>query len=158
MPLTIDEMLDHALEHARTVLVGQPGAEMIPTWLIQAKDQSTVVGTPWRNDQEKELCIFALRQMLKRDKAESYSFISEAWCASEDVKHPIGLQPRDREDRKEVVIMNAFDRQGGKMRIYDIQRDGKGVVSDIVAGPDTHLDRFEGRLYNLFKDEDSHAG
>lgn len=149
--LTVDELLDHAADHARKVLIGQPDAEMIPTWLIQAKDQTYVIGTPWRGDRHKELVIFMMRDMLKYRKALSYSFISEAWVATEDPKHPIGLMPRDREDRREVVIINAFDRKGGKMRVYEMKRGPDGRVSDLVLEK-TDMTQLAGRLHNLFKD------
>jgi hypothetical protein len=155
MPLTINELLDKAIEHARATLIDKPDAQLIPTWLIQAKDRTTVVGTPWDGDDDKRIMLFAIRMMLKKEKAQSYSFMSEAWMATEDLKHPIGLQPREREDRKEAVIMNAFDRDGGgKMRIYDIQRGDNGRVSDLVL-QQTEADHFSGRMFNLFRD--SHA-
>jgi hypothetical protein len=155
MPLTIDELLDHALEHARAVLIDKPDAQLIPTWLIQAKDRTTIVGTPWNGDDDKDIMLLVIRMMLKKEQAQSYSFMSEAWMATEDLNHPIGLQPREREDRKEAIIMNAFDRKGGKMRIYDIQRGDNGQVNDLVL-QQTEADHFSGRMFNLFRD--SHAG
>jgi hypothetical protein len=158
MPLTINELLDQGAEHARHVLIGEEGAAMIPTWHLQTPegDPDIIVATPWNGDDEKEFMIFAMRRMLRDKKAESYSFVSEAWVAIEDARHPIGLMPREREDRREVVIINAYDRLGfGTMRVYEMKRNDKGVVTDLVMDPP--MEGFEGRLANLFKDEDSHA-
>ena len=149
--LNVDQLLDHAADHARTVLVGKPKAELIPTWILQGKDEITFVGTPWGDDVEKELTVIAIRAMLEVRQAQSYSFMSEAWKAHESIDHPIGLMPRDRVDRIEVVIVNAFDRQGGKMRCYEIRRGPDGVVTELVLDPQGDMDRFEGRLYNLFQ-------
>jgi len=156
MPLTINELLDKAIEHARATLIDKPDAQLIPTWLIQAKDRTTVVGTPWDGDDEKRIMLFAIRMMLKKEKAQSYSFMSEAWMATEGANHPTGLMPRDREDRREVVMVNAYDRLGfGAMRTYEMKRNDKGVVTDLLM--DEPVEGFSGRLANLFK-EDSHAG
>ena len=84
--LTVDELLDRAIDHARTVLVGKPEAELMPTWLIQEKDQTTIVGTPWRGDDEKTMIIFAMRMSLRDKRAHSYSFMSEAWMATESLQ------------------------------------------------------------------------
>jgi hypothetical protein len=129
---------------------------MIPTWLLQTSDKSMVVGTPWNGEQDKKLMILVMRDMLKQEGALSYSFMSEAWAATEDLKHPTGLQPSQREDRREVVIINACDHNGGKMRVYEMKRGANGRVSALVQDQ-TEADHFEGRLFNLFKDQDSHA-
>jgi hypothetical protein len=154
--LTIDELLDHALTHARTVLM-EKDAQLIPTWLIQAKDRTTIIGTPWNGDDEKDFMLFAVRQMLKNEKADSYSFLSEAWMATEDIRHPIGLAPGEREDRREVVMIHACNRDGVvKVRMYDMKRGADGTVTDLIP-EELQPDRFEGRMVNLFK-KDSHAG
>ena len=153
--MTVDEMLDRAADHARTVLVGKPGAELIPTWLIQETGRTVIVGTPWGGDDEKNFYLAILRGMLKKLDVVSYSFMSEAWMAHEDPKHPTGLMPREREDRQEVVIINAFDRKGGKMRAYEMKRGADGAVVDLVKQGEDY-DRLGGRMHNLFEPEDSH--
>jgi hypothetical protein len=158
MPLTINELLDAGAEHARQILVGKEGAEMVPTWHIQTPkgEPDIIAATPWGDDDDKAMVVSLMRFMLKEKKAESYSFMSEAWVATEDVNHPTGLMPRDREDRREVVIINAYDRLGmGTMRVYEIKRGPDGIVTELVMDPP--LDGFSGRLANLFKDEDSQA-
>ena len=149
--MTIDELLDKAIAHSRDILIGKAGAELMPTWLVQLKDRpAMVLATPWDGEDEKSRVIFAIRMLLKNPEVLSYSFLSEAWIAFEDARHPTGLMPSQREDKREVVIINAFDRQSGQMRIYEIKRDRKGRVSDLVKDPEG-IDRFEGRLFNLFR-------
>jgi hypothetical protein len=147
--LTVDELLDRAIAHARSVLVGKSEASLMPTWLIQSKDKTSIVGTPWAGDEDKQFMLFAMRMMLEKEQAQSYSFMSEAWAAREDLNHPIGLQPSQREDKREVVLINACDRQGGKMRIYEIKRDKKGVVTELALQRQGEEGRFSGRLFNL---------
>lgn len=147
--LNVDELLDHAVEHARKVLVGKPKAALMPTWLIQVKDQTMILGTPWDGDNDKDIVITAMRMLMKLRDVQSYSFMSEAWKATESLDNPIGLMPRDREDKVEVLIINACDRKGGKIRFYEIKRGPDAVVTDLVLDIHGDDDRFSGRLYNL---------
>ena len=157
MSMTIDQLIQSGIDQARRVLIGVKDAELLPCFVVQFKDRPpAIVATPWHGDDEKIAATEAMRTMLKvyRHSVHSYMFWSEAWRAHEDMKHPIGLAPRDREDREEVVIINAFDHKGGKMVSLLIERDDKGVVTDLVKDKhDGDYERFEGRLYNLLKDD-----
>jgi hypothetical protein len=152
--MTVEELLDFAIAHSRDVLIGKAGAELVPTWLVQLKDRpAMVLATPWDGEDEKCRVIDAIRMMLKSPEALSYSFLSEAWVANEDGRYPTGLMPSQREDKREVVIINACNRQSAKMRIYEMKRDARGRVSDLVKDPEKGVERFEGRLFNLFADD-----
>jgi hypothetical protein len=151
--LSVDELLDMAIGLARAELIGNAGAEIMPTFVIQGKDKTTFVGTPWSGDAEKEYAITAIRALLKKERAVSYSFISEAWLSTQQKGEPY-IQPRLSDKRREVVICNAFNRHGdGKMRCYEIKRDNQGVVADLVLDSDEFSQKgFSGRLFNLFED------
>jgi hypothetical protein len=152
--LTINELLDAGAAHARQVLVGKKGAEMVPTWHVQTPEgePDIIVATPWSGDDDKIKITRLMRFMLKEKKAESYSFMSEAWVATEDPRHPSGLMPREREDKREVVIINAYDRLGfGTMRVYEMKRGPDGIVTELVMDPP--MDGFSGRLANLFRED-----
>jgi hypothetical protein len=157
MTMNLDELIQSGVDQATRVLVGQKDAELLPTFVVQFKDRPpAIIPTPWSGDQEKIRMTEAIRLVLRlcRESVTSYLFWSEAWMATEDLKHPIGLAPRDREDRKEVVIVNVFDHKGGKMVTLEIERGPDGVVTDLVKHKDAgDYDRFEGRLYNLLKDD-----
>ena len=157
MNMTIDQLIQSGVDHARRVLIGQPGVQLTPSFVVQFKDRAPAfIETPWSSDDEKIAATEAMRIVFKRyrQSVHSYLFWSEAWRAHEDMKHPIGLAPRDREDREEVVMINAFDHKGGKMTSLIIERDDKGVVIDLIRDKDVDdCDRFEGRLYNLLKDD-----
>jgi hypothetical protein len=153
MTATIDDMVDHALKHASDMLVGKAGAELLPAWLIQGAERVSIVGTPFDGDLSKEIVVAVIRKMLKDENACSYSFVSEAWMATEDVNHPIGLTPSQREDRREVVLITACDRTGGAVRAFEIKRNDEGVVSALEPMPKaSEADSFSGRLFNLFDD------
>ena len=157
MTMSIDQLIQSGVDQAKTVLIGKPDAELIPTFVIQFKDRPpAIIGAPWSNNDEKIAITESMRIMLKlyRSSVTSYLFWSEAWMATEDLKHPIGLQPRDREDRKEVVMINAFDHKGGKMTTLEIERGPDGVVTGLPKLKDAaDYDRLGGRLYNLLKDD-----
>jgi hypothetical protein len=110
----------------------------------------TVVGTPFDGDLSKDFVAAAIRQMLKAEKAISYSFLSEAWMAHESADHPIGLAPSDRMDRREIVMINAADRKESKFRSWEIIRGPDGVITELKANAlPNDFDRFEGRFINL---------
>jgi hypothetical protein len=150
--MSVDELLDRAIDYARFILVGDDkDAELFPAFFVQYDNgqPDTMVSTPWDGEDEKVTVIRAMRHMLKVTQAHSYWFVSEAWMANEDARHPTGLMPSQREDKREVVITNAYDRRGGKMRMYDIQRGPDGAITDLVADPHNDETSFSGRLANL---------
>ena len=147
--LNVDELLDSSFKHARETLVGKPEAELLPSWLLQTKNEVMLVATPWHGDKDKDTVISVMRMMMKLHGVQSYSFMSEAWKATESLNHPIGLMPRDREDKVEVLIINACDLKGAKIRFYEIKRGADAVVTDLVLNEHGEEDRFSGRMFNL---------
>jgi hypothetical protein len=153
---TIDELLDAAIDYARFTLVGHKDAELVPVFFIHYEDKNqpdTMVSAPWGDEDHKVMVIRAMRRMLSVTNAHSYWFVTEAWMAYENTRHPTGLMPSEREDKREVVIVNAFDRRGGKMRVYEICRNPDGVVIELVGDPEDDDIQFKGRMFNLFNGE-----
>lgn len=152
--MTIDELVENAIGFARQQLIGVPDAELLPVWMIQGPKGATVVGTPFPKGLGgvgKDMIAEAVKQILKAEHATSYSFMSEAWAATESIRNPLNLAPSQREDRREVVIINAFNHNGeGKQVFYDIVRDNDGIVTDLVKERESQWDHNEGRFYNLF--------
>lgn len=149
---SIDDLIEQAIGFARHELVGKPDATLLPSWLILGAKRTTIVGTPFSDEFSKEFAAYTIRKMLKEEKATSYSFISEAWMAHESLDNPIGLAPRDRMDRKEIVMVNAFNLKGeGKHRVFETIRGADGVIVELKAMPEVgEADRFGGRFFNLF--------
>lgn len=149
--MTIDELIEHAITHARHVLIGKPDAELMPSWLIQSKERVTIVGTPFDGDMSKDFVAAAIRQILKKEKADSYSFMSEAWMSHQEVGEPY-LEPRKSDKRREIVMVTACNRKGEcKLRTFETMRGADGAVIALepikASGKDDH---FQGRFYNLF--------
>ncbi len=137
------------------MLVGNADAQIIPVFHVQFKDRApALIATPWNGDDEKRLAVAAMRAGIQqfRDKIVNYCFISEAWVATEDRRHPSGLQPRDREDKYEVVMINARSKEAGRFVILRIERDDKGRVSKLVKEDVSDIVSRSGQLDNLFED------
>ncbi len=135
------------------MLIGKAGAEMVATWLVQFKDPAkptTIIATPWSGEDEKTMAFNVMRMMI-RAEAENYSFMSECWMATEHKGAELNIRPSEREDKREVVMINACDRKEGKMRMLNMIRGVDGRVTDLVRDPD-QPDRYEGRAANFLLD------
>jgi hypothetical protein len=158
MTMTLDQLIDQALDQAKRTLIGSADGQLVPTFLIQFKNRPpAVIATPWQSEREKTVAIDAMRMALKisRSSVVNYSFLSEAWVAVQDHPWRAGdLAPSERETRKECVIVNACDRDGARMRAWAIIRDDQGRVTELKAEKSPgQEDRVEGRLFNLLEDE-----
>jgi hypothetical protein len=153
--LSLDKLGEIALRHAESVLIAKDGAQLVPTFHIQFTDRPPVtMPVPWTNDRQKAALLAAVRSAIKefRSVVDSYSFITEAWIATQDTPPRAGdLLPSEREDRREAVIITAFNKDTGFMRTYEIKRGPDARVTALVA--EREPDRFQGRIYNLFEDE-----
>jgi hypothetical protein len=149
---SIEELGEFALRHAESVLIAKDGAQLLPTFHVQFTDRPPVImGAPWRSDREKMGVLAAVRETINefRSVVDSYSFMTEAWVASQNTPPRAGdLLPSERQDRREAVIITAFNKDTGFMRTYEIKRGPDARVTALV--PERELDRFEGRIYNLF--------
>ena len=147
---TLDEMVDQLHTHARRVLIGSASEQIVPFFHIQFKDQpDAIMPAPFNDERIKSAFINAMRLSLKefRGSVVNYAVISEAWMAEQ--RHKGDRAPSER---KEIVIVSAGDHHGARAKIWEIIRDEKGRVTDLVE--DKHItDHFEGRMVNLMEDE-----
>jgi len=158
MTYSLDELVDKGLEHAKHVLIGVKGAQIVPFFHIQfinGGPPPVVMVTPFRDDKEKRLVIASVRATLKefRPLVDSYSFVTEAWVANQSGPvRSTDLSPSEREDRRECVIITAANKDEGVMRCFEIKRSPDATVCELVPETDKH-DRVSGPLFNLFDDE-----
>jgi hypothetical protein len=149
--MTLEQLTENAADHAKRILVGQPGASLLSTFLIQGRDRVLLVGTPFDGDLEKDIVADAIRFVLKTERAQSYSFMSEAWVLTQHIDEPY-IQPAKSDRRREGVVIIAVDRDGpSRMRTYEIKRNDRGVVTEL--SPESDVDEIGGgRFSNLFDD------
>jgi len=145
-----DQMIEALHQHARRILIGHADEQLAPFFHIQFKNRDSILPAPFSGEREKSAFLHALRATLKAFRSEvvNYAGISEAWTAEYD--HEPGeadLMPSERETRKECVVVTAGDRRGATLRMWEIIRDGKGAVTDLVE--QKAPDRLEGRMHNL---------
>jgi hypothetical protein len=155
--LSLDEMVAHCHDHARNMLIGKANAQLMPFFHVQFKDRPpAIMAAPWRDDREKSAFISGLRFALKAfgPSVVNYAGLSEAWVASEHKDHPTGLMPSEREDKKEVVVVTAGDHKSARMLAWEIIRDAKGRVTDLVEDKDMK-NCFGGRMFDLLNAERS---
>jgi hypothetical protein len=157
MSLTLDELIDSCHAHARRVLIGSATEQIQPLFHIQFKNRpDAVMPAPFSDEQQKSAFLAALRLALRefRNDVVNYATISEAWAAQYDHEPRAGdLMPSERETRKEIVIVSAGDHKGARVKAWEIIRDDKGRVTDLIEDKGM-ADNFEGRMFNLMQDED----
>jgi hypothetical protein len=151
---TIDELQAMALDHAEFMLLGEVDTQLAATWWVQFDNRpGEMLITPWEDEAEKLAVVEMIHNKLKDPHARNYAFLSEVWVATENLKRPTRLTPEQRSDRREAVLIHAFDRRGrGGVRVYDIKRDDKGAVTALPENKSPG-GRWQGRMFNLFQDE-----
>jgi hypothetical protein len=157
--LSLDELVEMGLKHAKSVLIGASDAQLLPTFHIQFKDRApAVMATPWTGERDKSATIAAMRAAIKiyGRRIVNYSFLSEAWVATQDHRpRADDLTPSQRETRKECVVVTAGDHDGARMKMWEIVRDDQGRVTDLVEEAADRFEGFEGRLFNLMEADDA---
>jgi len=160
----LDRLIDLAIDQATRVLVGKPGAALMPTFVVESGDRIALLATPWHSDLEKELTTQSLREVMQHLDIQRYSFLSEAWMATAPATTPQEISkqrysaeemPLQRPDRIEVVLVSAADKtreQGAILRI--VRGEGGTVVRLDRAEGDDEIISLGGRFHNLLKPDD----
>lgn len=148
--MTLSDLLDTVGDVSRKILIGNPGAQTSPTFILNTPNGIEVISTPWSGQEEKELVTYAMKLHMRNKKCTSYAFACEAWSADYPLgtdQYNIETMPSLRDDRIEVVIALANDGKKTLWRQWRIMRDEKGVCTDLRLNPfpgdaDPTSDRF----------------
>jgi hypothetical protein len=153
----LDKLVQLAIEHAERVLIGNPGASIMPSFVIEsANGEMAIIATPWSSERDKDITVFALRATMRKGGAVRYSFISEAWMATAKpgqeklARLPAGEMPSQRPDRIEVVIISASDDKEVRSAMLRIIRGEGGTVIKLVRDR-AEAKHVEGRFADLLK-------
>lgn len=130
-----------------------------PMWFLEAKDGGLYVyGTPWADDQEKNIAVQYIRQEIKDKKAVRICHIAEVWQLTgrldegipESIK--LGGKIASHPDRREAVMILAQDKDGNHLMItrYILRPEGKKAVLSPPDARDDEPDKVEGLLTHLF--------
>jgi len=128
----LETLLDLAGAHARLALVEIKMRSLMPTWLLfNQTGAPMIVGTPWKDDEDKMRIRKLMRAHMRKLGVVAYSFVCEAWTAQVEA-HEFDLQemalydenrrPHRRADREEVVMACACDQERILWRQWRIVR------------------------------------
>jgi hypothetical protein len=153
----LDKLVQLAIEHAERVLIGQPGASILPSFVVETGDgQLAIIATPWTNERDKQITVLALRATMRKAGVVRYSFISEAWMAIAEpgTEHKTRLadheMPSNRPDRVEVVIISASDAKEVRSAMLRIIRGEAGTVVRLDRDQ-ADAKNVQGRFVDLLK-------
>jgi hypothetical protein len=151
----LQELFDIATENAAKVFNESDEHEVLPMWhAVAGNDEHILIATPWNSDKEKDIVVKGLRQMFAAKQVKRFAFIVEAWVASISQSGITpntyaGPRPSEHPDRREVLMINAEDRDGSQiMGWYYILRPEHGPpkLSPLEVKP---YDQFTGRMVGL---------
>lgn len=130
--IALDDMIELAFNHARSVLIEFKQPSLVPAFSILGEDRTVdIVATAWATDEERAAMLLWMRRYMKDHNSLAYCVIGEAWSAiySDQELREGFVRPSLSDRRIEVVIAVAADREGHKMtRAHEIIRNTDGQV------------------------------
>ena len=148
--MKLQKLFDTAAENARNIF--NETGEVLPMWhVVTGNNENALIATPWGDEEDKHATIFALRQLFRQMKAKRYVMITEAWVATASTEREIrqGPPPSEHPDRREVLMINAEDRDGSSLiGLYYILRPehGPAKLSPLTMRP---FEETKGRMVNM---------
>lgn len=132
--MTLTDLMHFGAEHAKQSLVGSKDQYLTCFTLVKPNDHYDICATPWKDDKEKREAVLAVCLQALKEGVVAYSWVTECWFATSSFKGPesqqpppVGPMPRDREDRKEGIVVIASDGKEKLFDSYEIIRDKKGT-------------------------------
>ena len=127
----------------------------VPSYfMLLVRDEIKRLDTPWNNATEKAIYIESIRRLLQEYPIEAYSFVSEAWVASVNIRTEpelMDVPPRERSDREDILMVLTRHRDGESYATkYHVEYDTEGKVT---LGPAELMegDFSQGFIGNLFE-------
>jgi hypothetical protein len=100
----VNNLATTAHDFVSQVLIGL-GEPVMPTIVIEKEDGNVeIIGCPWRDDAEKKAMVTNAAMQIGRNGGRAWSFVCEAWTATQKPDKRPFVRPRDRPDRKEAVF------------------------------------------------------
>lgn len=124
--MNLTQLVELAGEHAERVMI-ELGDDLMATWLmVDADDKTHIIGTPWKDDLEKELARIAMHAYIRVHKIKAYSLVTECWAAAAPKGWKPGephIEARKHPERVEIVIAVATDGKETVWRKWLTKRD-----------------------------------
>ena len=129
-----------------------------PFFLFPWDGGFAVYEAPWQRPEDKPMYIAQMRDILLQG-VDSYTFVTEAWFATVNMKTApelMNVAPRNRSQREDVLFISSRHRNGecySTKYTVEYDTDGKATLSK----PETSREEMFGLMGNLFHDEPAMA-
>jgi hypothetical protein len=123
---------------------------------VAADGERIIVPAPWRDEADKVAILRVVRTVFRLKGVVRYGMLSEGWMAAYDPKEMKGsekpkVMPRDRQDRKEAVVIAVVEPPVTLFGTREIIRPwdgGKPTLGPFNRTPEG-CDIFQGRMMEL---------
>jgi hypothetical protein len=159
LPKTVQYHVTHLLKQARSQIVDE--GEVEPAFVLYSENDTHIVDARARNNAEKDMVAFMVRQLAALHEAHTICHIGEIWGFPDDM-------PSERQaellakygsvggcpGRIELVMVKVETRDGGMFLVRaQIMRNGRAVTLAKPTVLDTRDMEFGGRYVGLFAPE-----
>lgn len=150
-PDTADRVIAAARRIVEAILIGHPGASVMPVFSLYTRDGDFEVMMPRDfSDAGKTAVAASVRRRAKETHAIAVSFMCESWMIKTSLDDPLDVMPAQSDKRIEVVQFSLETANDMRSAAWEIVRDGNGVVTalkDDALGPAVPMGgRFVGLL------------
>lgn len=149
----LDKLLEALGAHAHRVLLISGEKELMPMYhLCPAEGPDLVIGTPWRDEQEKLFTLQVIRAKARELKATALGFVGEVWmtkyegAAARNIDVNNVPRPSQHPNRIECVMAMVTDGHETKTRSWEIVRDRPGGTIIHLQQQDYEPGMISGRM------------
>ncbi len=108
---------------------------LTPMFILHTENGAVPVAIPFSDDKEKQMAVNAVRLLILKYCAHSYSFMSEVWmkrCGPEG--KDFEGQVKDQPDKEEGLMISYIGYDRKEMIYYSIKRDDDKVNLERMPG------------------------
>lgn len=103
------------------------GVDVMPTCVITAKSGDVrAFAVPFSNEEEKRNCILALRRLVQKLEAVTYTFM-----ATVNIGASNGIRPSEELDSQEGVMFSVRTRNSVDMTLWMVEKSEDGSKSPV---------------------------
>jgi len=123
--------LDLALEIAQTSFKAQ--GRLIPMIVMHKEDgESIPILSQFNDNKEKDIILAAVKLMMLRYQAYSYTFMTEAWMVKRKEGENLQIRPSEQPDKIECIVVGYIGHDVKSMVMYEIKRGDSLELEEIV--------------------------
>jgi hypothetical protein len=136
----LETLTERAYDYAAKTILGKK-AQVLTAFVLLKEDpfskenMTEIIGTPWKNDEEKKEAILAIGMTIIRSKepVQAYSMVTECWTSSYKAdEKKRASRPEFDPQRRECVMCVVSTGTRRKFSSWTIQRDAKGNCAELI--------------------------